>query len=338
MSSKLLSIIIPTYNRGRYLEKLLGHLLMEIRGLERHVNIFVANNCSTDNTAEVVAIYAAKSAIIKVLNRGCNVGPDENFAACVESDTSEYFWLLGDDDLPRAGLIAGLVEILDTRSPDLVCMRDVWMTDIYGKKEETPIGKLNVLTLDAINYARVVNARMTFMSVTIIKRKSCFEVISVSDLRRYFNSNLIHLGWILPVLNSTNNFLYIQNESIYATAGNTGGYSAIKVFLKNFPEIVDAELGVNNQLSKAIKVRSMLRVVISIGWALRNGTAGNFSIEESRRSITVDAIGWGAYVLISCIINSSILIAYPFRMVLSVIYMAIKHADIVRAKLYSALN
>ena len=50
----LLSICIPTYNRAAYLEECLQSLIESRIGYENSVEIVLLNNCSTDNTIDII--------------------------------------------------------------------------------------------------------------------------------------------------------------------------------------------------------------------------------------------------------------------------------------------
>ncbi|NEQ25134.1 MAG: glycosyltransferase, partial [Microcoleus sp. SIO2G3] len=52
--NKILSICIPTFNRAEELDNQLTWLFKEIKGFEDECEVIVSDNCSSDNTQEVV--------------------------------------------------------------------------------------------------------------------------------------------------------------------------------------------------------------------------------------------------------------------------------------------
>jgi Glycosyl transferase family 2 len=52
----LLSIVIPTYNRAVELDRQLGWLAQEIKGYEQECEVFISDNCSTDQTPESLSL------------------------------------------------------------------------------------------------------------------------------------------------------------------------------------------------------------------------------------------------------------------------------------------
>jgi hypothetical protein len=96
----MVTIGIPTYNRAEFLRGALGYALNQTY---RNLEIFVSDNASTDNTAEVVASYPDPR--IRYQRNATNLGAARNFQLLAEMAKGEFFLWLQDDDLIRANLI-----------------------------------------------------------------------------------------------------------------------------------------------------------------------------------------------------------------------------------------
>lgn len=98
--TKLLTIAIPTFNRASLLDKQLSWLANAIKGFEADIEIFVSDNCSTDNTPEVINKW--KSQIAGVTFHSCrndeNIGVMRNILNCLTTARTKYVWAIGDDD------------------------------------------------------------------------------------------------------------------------------------------------------------------------------------------------------------------------------------------------
>ena len=94
-----LSICIPTYNRARYLESLLGELTTQIGALKYSYEILIGDNASSDTTEQVVAGYLSKLNI-RYFRRPSNLGSSENLNRLYRSAQGKYVLYLADDDLP----------------------------------------------------------------------------------------------------------------------------------------------------------------------------------------------------------------------------------------------
>lgn len=108
-----LSIYIPTYNRVGPLVELLNALLperRENRGFK--IEIIVSDNCSTDQTYEVMSRALPLGYADLYLRHGINHGADINILSCMKFSRGRYVWLLCDDDLPAAGAVGKICSIL----------------------------------------------------------------------------------------------------------------------------------------------------------------------------------------------------------------------------------
>ena len=93
-----LEIIIITYNRKKYLQRTLEKLLEDSSPV-KNLSITILDNNSTDETGEYLDELSKKYNNVKHIANKYNVGGNANFAKAVELAESEYFWILGDDDL-----------------------------------------------------------------------------------------------------------------------------------------------------------------------------------------------------------------------------------------------
>ena len=93
-NKRLVSIGIPTYNRAK------GNLRKVIeRALDQtytNVEVIVSDNCSPDNTAEVVQSFDDPR--LRYFRQETNIGPNNNFNYCLNQARGEYFLLFHDDD------------------------------------------------------------------------------------------------------------------------------------------------------------------------------------------------------------------------------------------------
>ncbi|MBD2353074.1 glycosyltransferase family 2 protein [Tolypothrix sp. FACHB-123] len=98
--NKLLTIAIPTYNRAELLDKQLDWLSQAIRGFELECEIFVSDNCSTDNTQDVIKKWQKilSNITFKSQRNSENLGVMRNILYCLNSAKTKYVWTIGDDD------------------------------------------------------------------------------------------------------------------------------------------------------------------------------------------------------------------------------------------------
>lgn len=110
MKRKTLTISIPTYNGSSTIGDMLSVLLPQC---DDRVEVLICNNCSTDNTDEIVENYRIKYPFIRYKKNERNIGPDSNFLLCMEEATGKYTLLLSDDDILVENSLNPLLNFLD---------------------------------------------------------------------------------------------------------------------------------------------------------------------------------------------------------------------------------
>lgn len=88
------TIAIPTYNRGdKYLKESLDSSLGQTYS---NIEILISDNCSTDNTPEVIGSY--KDSRIRYFRQKRNLGQRGNMNFLLQQAKGDYFLMLHDDD------------------------------------------------------------------------------------------------------------------------------------------------------------------------------------------------------------------------------------------------
>ena len=121
--TKLLTIAIPTYNRASRLDKQIAWLYQSMQGVEDQCEIIISDNCSTDETPEIVAKWQAKfpPGVLQSNRNRKNVGLIGNMVCCIKAATSEYVWTIGDDDPIDDGAVSYLLKTL-ADNPDITLL------------------------------------------------------------------------------------------------------------------------------------------------------------------------------------------------------------------------
>lgn len=93
----LLSICVPTFNRRTMLERNVSFHLEAFTALGVDFEIVVANDCSTDDTADYLA--SVTDPRVRAFTRSRNSGFLDNYAYVMRRARGKYAVFLGDDDL-----------------------------------------------------------------------------------------------------------------------------------------------------------------------------------------------------------------------------------------------
>lgn len=119
--SPTLTIAVPTYNREQHLRCQLGCLLAEISMHSSRVQVLVSDNCSSDGTHAYLADIKAKvPAYWSFVHQPENLGLIGNIRFCINGSHSDYLWIVSDDDILKPGIVARILELIDTKRPGLL--------------------------------------------------------------------------------------------------------------------------------------------------------------------------------------------------------------------------
>lgn len=116
---KNLTIIIPTYNMERYLDKCLSSLIVPIQMMER-LDIIVVNDGSKDNSLKIAESYANRyPASISVIDK-----ENGNYGSCINAALpkaiGQYVKVLDADDSLYTDSLAAFISFLDGIDVDLI--------------------------------------------------------------------------------------------------------------------------------------------------------------------------------------------------------------------------
>lgn len=92
----LVSIITPAYNAAAYIAETIESVLAQTY---QNWEMLIVNDCSKDNTAEIVQSYAAKDKRIKIINLKQNSGVAVARNTAIQNAKGRYIAFLDSDDL-----------------------------------------------------------------------------------------------------------------------------------------------------------------------------------------------------------------------------------------------
>lgn len=225
MENKLLTICIPTYKRAKELDYSLSCFERELKTVDASLlEFFISDNCSPDNTGEVVDKYIKKGLPIIYSRNDTNIGPDNNFLKCFYAAKSKYLWLLGDDDYLLEGKLKVILDILQTN--DIGCLN--------LKNPQNCANGVYKLS-DNQKYLTKIGHFFTFMSANIVRADSVLTTKINEELR---SSNLLQMPFFVDSTLSMPDNVFVKDEFFEKSDNdNNGGYNFFNVFVKNYLEI-----------------------------------------------------------------------------------------------------
>lgn len=129
------SIVIPTYNGHKYIEKTIISCLEQTY---ESINVIVIDDCSTDNTLEILLNYKSR---VKILSNKSNLGLVKTVNIAMAEVNTEYFILLGHDDILSKNHIEVMVSEFELGVVGVHC--NSLIIDNFG--EETSVARNDLI-------------------------------------------------------------------------------------------------------------------------------------------------------------------------------------------------
>lgn len=109
---KLLTIVLPTYKRCKYVEENVRLLTPQLKKHIDDVSLIVTDNASNDGTSEAIKSLMTSDCDIRYNCHNTNIGAHGNFYWGIENSDSEFVFLLGDDDICSPNFLDCVIPIL----------------------------------------------------------------------------------------------------------------------------------------------------------------------------------------------------------------------------------
>lgn len=93
---KTVSVVICTYNGEKYIAEQIDSILSQTYTLNE---IIIQDDCSTDNTFNILERYSNKNNRIKIFRNDKNIGFNSNFKSAVKRAKSDFIAIADQDDI-----------------------------------------------------------------------------------------------------------------------------------------------------------------------------------------------------------------------------------------------
>lgn len=178
----LVTIALPTYNRARYLDRFFSHHVEAFSSRGIDFEILVSDNCSTDETPDIVARWAGGEPRIRPVRQAENIGAYGNFLYCYRQARGEFVIWVGDDDLLVPDTVVRYLERMSA-CPDIAMVQAPWLL-IDETRDNAAIGTFYKLDREVLfergEHARCLDfllARHVFPEWFILRTDTAPDVI-----------------------------------------------------------------------------------------------------------------------------------------------------------------
>lgn len=223
----LLSICIPTYNRGKYIAELFESIKCHDIG---KIQIVVSDNASTDDTADVISQYKGRFKNFEYHKNEENLGFDKNVMAVTSHAKGKFSIIMGSDDVFPEGALDKILNFIDLDKDVILFNRietDISLKPIrysrYSDYEEGTViefsGEDSIV--EYCTHCRDITALFSFLSCVVVRTSLWKSVVPESS---FFGTGYIHVGMHFSEIHCGCTLVYAQEHLVMARGGNDGGF------------------------------------------------------------------------------------------------------------------
>lgn len=216
----ILSICIPTYNRGPYLARTLRSIADQVTD---EVEVVIADNASVDDTEAIVESLKPLFPHLTYFRWQQNMGADRNFLKVIEVAHGDYCWFLGSDDKIEDG---GIAKVLDRlrRYPNLCGLSvnvQAYDTELEKPLEGKPPTDLkdDLLFEEADACFSILGAWFGYISAQVVNRREWCAITENNNTEPYHNA-YVHVWVIAKMLQNHPRWLYCHSRCVGWRSGN----------------------------------------------------------------------------------------------------------------------
>jgi glycosyltransferase involved in cell wall biosynthesis len=194
----LVTIAIPTYNRaGTTLGATIESALSQTY---ENIEIIVSDNCSGDNTSQMLDSYGNK---IRSLRQKVNLGSNGNYNALLQAAKGTYFLLLHDDDLIDPDLVQACMAAADYGTQFGLIRTGTRMIDAAGNYIKEPRNSVKDNRASSLYEAWLTGASAFYLCSTLFNTQALREIGGLKSKNNLFEDGIaiitISQNW--PIIN-----------------------------------------------------------------------------------------------------------------------------------------
>lgn len=214
INKPLLSICIPTYNRGKFLYECLKSITDQFQNeiVRKNVNIFILDNQSNDDTEKIAKKF------VKLFDNIVYIKDSEKreivagIIKVAELGNGDYIWVFSDDDIQTKDAISSIIKTIKSEKADAIICN---LNSFFGDMEKI---KNNLLNLKVDYFLEGRGALFTYLNKKIFSNFDFYTTFCSNTLikKEFFYQN----RWIFKKFNSKldlfpfHSLIYYSNNNI----------------------------------------------------------------------------------------------------------------------------
>ena len=202
----LVSVIMPVYNAEKYLDRSISSVINQTYD---NLEILLIDDCSTDNSYNILKEYAKKDKRIKVFHNQENQHVSETRNVGIRNSTGKYLYFIDSDDFIDNDYIEHLVNTAEKENADVVVNPNIYQYKNGGKRYDI--------------FKNINNKDKSFVNKYVIKKFSTvwYKLYKREIQKKYdiFFDNDIKVGedgvFNIFFFSKSNNIIFISPNSFY---------------------------------------------------------------------------------------------------------------------------
>jgi glycosyltransferase, family 2 len=273
----LLSICIPTYKRANILDEALSSINKAMQLVDKEkIELVVSDNCSPDNTQQVIQKYISRGLPIKYIINTENIGADNNITQCFRLARGKYVWVLGDDDYLKEEALKTIIDLISNKDYGSIFIQ-------LGSKKQMPYVEYDKVE----EFFKDVSYGFTFISANIIST----EFIPDFCFQEYQHTSIGQMPLYMKTAKNRDFNVIIHKPLLDASkdAKTSGGYNIFEVLINNYLVIKEKMLEGTVNAEKYYKIekkkffKSFVLVTLFRFYIIRNKV--NFESKDAWRIV-----------------------------------------------------
>ncbi|QJX47553.1 glycosyltransferase [Hymenobacter taeanensis] len=188
-----MTVIIPNFNHANYLVQRIESVLQQT---ERDIEVLLLDDCSTDNSRDIIARYAAQDTRIQVVLNEHNSGSTfKQWIKGIGLAKGEYIWIAESDDYAEPNLLEVLLSKMESDSSVCLSYSSSWEVDEQNKVLCGPYAFYESLGLEfwqqdfILDGTEVIERFMSYRNVVpnasaVLLRRSCIDAVGMPNSDR----------------------------------------------------------------------------------------------------------------------------------------------------------
>ena len=238
MDSKILSVIVPSYNMEAYLPKCLGSLIINDKDLLRKLDVIVVNDGSKDHTSVIAHDFEAKyPGVFRVIDK-----ENGHYGSCINAALpgalGKYVKILDADDSVDTPEFEKLLQVIAEECSKHAACADLIVSDyVTVDPEGKVLSKSNLGLMEDMSTLREQKdwgGRLTIHAI-------CYRTHNLHriEYRQSEGVPYTDVEWYIEPMITVKRMRYVPIVATRYLIGRDGQTIDAKIFAKNFQVILD---------------------------------------------------------------------------------------------------